>query len=136
VPGRAAPRNQGISPVLNCLCAQDDLEPVLRRFAEAQTAGALRFNTELTEFRQDADGVDVVITDRVTGNETPVRAQYVIAADGNQSRIRRGPACGWRASKRSTTASTFCSTPICGRGPNSGRRRSILSSSPIYAPPS
>jgi putative polyketide hydroxylase len=90
VPGRAAPGNQGISPVLNCLCAQDDLEPVLRRFAEAQKAGELRFNTELTEFRQDGDSVDAVIADRVTGTETPVRAQYVIAADGNQSRIRRG----------------------------------------------
>lgn len=89
VPGRAAPRNQGISPVLNCLCAQDDLEPVLRRFAEAQPLGELRFNVELMEFRQDETGVDARITDRVTGTETAVRAEYVIAADGNQSRIRR-----------------------------------------------
>jgi 2-polyprenyl-6-methoxyphenol hydroxylase-like FAD-dependent oxidoreductase len=89
VPGRAAPRNQGISPVLNCLCAQDDLEPVLRRFAEAQPLGELHFDTELIEFHQDAAALDAVITDRLTGAATPIRAEYVIAADGNQSRIRR-----------------------------------------------
>src|SRR5918997_4397365 len=33
VPGRMAPTNRAASPVLNCLCAQNDLEPVLRRFA-------------------------------------------------------------------------------------------------------
>jgi 2-polyprenyl-6-methoxyphenol hydroxylase-like FAD-dependent oxidoreductase len=38
VPGRATPGNMAVTPVRNCLCAQDDLEPVLRRFAEA--AGA------------------------------------------------------------------------------------------------
>src|SRR6185312_17114274 len=35
IPGRMAAANRGASPVMNCLCAQDDLEPVLRRFAEA-----------------------------------------------------------------------------------------------------
>src|SRR5262245_52702290 len=44
VPGRASPKNMAATPVLNCLCAQDDLEPVLRRFAEAQGPGELRFN--------------------------------------------------------------------------------------------
>jgi putative polyketide hydroxylase len=89
IPGRATPKNQAMTPVLNCLCAQDDLEPVLRRFAEAQAPGELRFNTELTDIRQDADGVDAVVIDRLTGAETTVHARYVIAADGAQSRIRR-----------------------------------------------
>ena len=89
VPGRASPRNQGMSPVANCLCAQDDLEPVLRRFAEAQAPAELRFDTEFLSVTQDADGVDAVLLDRRTGVESSVRAQYVIAADGNQSRIRR-----------------------------------------------
>ena len=31
VPGRMAPANRTAAAVLNCLCAQDDLEPVLRR---------------------------------------------------------------------------------------------------------
>jgi 2-polyprenyl-6-methoxyphenol hydroxylase-like FAD-dependent oxidoreductase len=89
VPGRATPKNMLASPMLNCLCAQDDLEPVLRRFAEAQQRGELRFNAELSSVTQDEHGVDAVLTDRVTGDTTKVRAGYVIAADGAKSAIRR-----------------------------------------------
>ena len=89
IPGRSKPENQAASPVRNCLCAQDYLEPVLRAFAERQGRAALRFNTELTAFTQDATGVTATLTDRVAGGETRVHAQYVIAADGAQSRIRR-----------------------------------------------
>ena len=34
VPWRSGPQSTAVSPVRNCLCAQDDLEPVLRAFAE------------------------------------------------------------------------------------------------------
>ena len=89
IPGRASPKNQAMTPVSNCLCAQDDLEPVLRRFAEEAGPGTLRFNAELTDLRQHSAAVEATMTDRLTGAETAVRAQYVIAADGAQSRIRR-----------------------------------------------
>jgi 2-polyprenyl-6-methoxyphenol hydroxylase-like FAD-dependent oxidoreductase len=89
VPGRMAPANRGASPVLNCLCAQDDLEPVLRRFAEAETAAELRFDTEMTAVEQDAAGVTATLADRVAGREETVRAEYLIGADGAQSRVRR-----------------------------------------------
>src|SRR3979409_2417582 len=39
VPGRATAKNMAATPVKNCLCAQDDLEPVIRRFAESAGAG-------------------------------------------------------------------------------------------------
>jgi 2-polyprenyl-6-methoxyphenol hydroxylase-like FAD-dependent oxidoreductase len=89
VPGRANPKNIGHSPVRNCLCAQDDLEPVLRRFAEDAGPGGLRFNTELTGVSYGPDGVSGTLTDRVTGAETPVRARYLISAEGAQSSMRR-----------------------------------------------
>src|SRR5215831_15794378 len=89
VPGRMSAANRGASPVLNCLCAQDDLEPVLRRIAEARPEAALRFNTEMTAVVQDEDGVAATLTDRVSGAEMTVRARYLIAADGAQSRVRR-----------------------------------------------
>jgi 2-polyprenyl-6-methoxyphenol hydroxylase-like FAD-dependent oxidoreductase len=89
VPGRMSPANRAATAVPNCLCAQDDLEPVLRRFAEAEPLAELRFNTELIQAWQDADCVAAVLADRVSGTETLVRAQYLIAADGAQSRIRR-----------------------------------------------
>ena len=89
VPGRATPENMAVTPTTNCLCAQDDLEPVLRRFAEAAAPDGLRFSTELTSVRHDAGSVTGVLTDRATGAETPVRARYLVAADGAQSRARR-----------------------------------------------
>ena len=67
----------------------DDCRDVLRAHAEKSSLAALRFDTELTAFEQDADGVTVTLVDRVGGTETRVRTQYVIAADGAQSRIRR-----------------------------------------------
>jgi putative polyketide hydroxylase len=89
VPGRATAKNMAVTPVKNCLCAQDDLEPVMRRYAEAAGAGELRFNTELTSFTQGDGGVTGILTDRVTGEQTPFKARYLIAAEGAQSRVRR-----------------------------------------------
>ena len=89
VPGRATAKNMAATPVKNCLCAQDDLEPVIRRFAESAGPGTLRFNTELTSFSQKSGGVTGVLTDRMTGEETPFTARYLIAAEGAQSRVRR-----------------------------------------------
>ena len=53
VPWRAGPESLAVSPVRNCLCAQDDLEPVLRAFAERQGPGELRFNTEVSACVED-----------------------------------------------------------------------------------
>jgi putative polyketide hydroxylase len=89
VPGRATAKNMAVTPVRNCLCAQDDLEPVIRRFADAVGPGELRFNTELTSFSQRPGAVTGTLTDRTTGAETPFTARYLIAAEGAQSRVRR-----------------------------------------------
>jgi 2-polyprenyl-6-methoxyphenol hydroxylase-like FAD-dependent oxidoreductase len=72
-----------ISPVTAALCAQDDLEPVLRRHAEALAPGTLRFGAELTAFAQDADGVTATL-----GTGERVRARWMIAADGARGRVR------------------------------------------------
>ena len=71
VPFGQSARRAEITPVRACLCAQDYLEPVLRRCAERQPPGELRFNTELTSVRADADLVTGTLTDRVSGAETP-----------------------------------------------------------------
>ena len=54
VPWGRSERSTDVSPVRACLCAQDYLEPVLRRCAERQAPGELRFGTELKGFTQDA----------------------------------------------------------------------------------
>ena len=89
VPWRASQQAATVSPVRNCLCAQDDLEPVLRTFAEQQGTGDLKFSTEAVAFEQEADGVTVALEDHGGGEKESVCATYVIAADGAQSRIRR-----------------------------------------------
>jgi putative polyketide hydroxylase len=86
VPWRSRPEALQTSPVLRCLCAQDDLEPVLRAHAASLPAGELRFGTELIDFQQDAEHVTATL--REGGGGTRVRARYLIAADGARSRVR------------------------------------------------
>lgn len=90
VPRRSNTFGNSPSAVRHCLCAQDDLEPVLRHYAEALAPGTIAFGTELMHFEQDAAGVTATVRD--AGDETRIRAQYLIAADGARSRVR--PALG------------------------------------------
>lgn len=87
-PGRATPAGQAVSPVANCGCSQDVLEPVLRRHAEALAPGGIKFNTELCDLRQDAGGVTGSLQDHVSGETNPFRARYVVGADGTRSFVR------------------------------------------------
>jgi 2-polyprenyl-6-methoxyphenol hydroxylase-like FAD-dependent oxidoreductase len=50
--------------------------------------GRVRFRTELVSFEQDADGVTALLRHRDTGEETTIRARYLVAADGGRSPIR------------------------------------------------
>ena len=75
------------SPTVRLFINQDALEPILR--ARAEELGArLRYRAECTSLEQDADGVTAVIRDLPNGSESFVRAQYVVAADGNRSPVR------------------------------------------------
>ena len=94
-PGRGSAANQALSIAGNCGCSQDILEPVLRRRAETAGAGRLRFGTALRELSCDADGVTATIED-AEGRGEQVRARYLIAADGSQSRIRQQLGIGRR----------------------------------------
>ena len=85
-PARSRAEAMAITPVARCLCAQDDLEPVLRSHAESLRPGGVEFGAELLAFEQDADGVTATV--RADNTETRVRARYLIAADGARSRVR------------------------------------------------
>jgi putative polyketide hydroxylase len=87
-PGSRSAGTRDVSPTFNGSCAQDLLEPILRRHAEAGI-GSLRFATQMTELRHDAEGASGMLVDSSTGEATPFRARYVIAADGAQSSLRR-----------------------------------------------
>ncbi|MFH8221421.1 FAD-dependent oxidoreductase [Streptomyces sp. NPDC018057] len=76
------------SPTGWCLCSQNDLEPVLLDSARA-LGGDLRYSHELETFEQDADGVTATVRDRATDERYTVRADYLVAADGPRSPVRR-----------------------------------------------
>ena len=71
VPGGATAQNMAVTPVRNCLCAQDYLEPVLRAFAERLEPGELRFNAEVTAVEQDGRAVTATLTDRGAARGPP-----------------------------------------------------------------
>ena len=82
--------NEGVeqfSPTVRCFIDQDALEPILRERA-VELGAEIRNRTELASFEQDDDGVTATVVDLESGRESTVRAQYMVAADGNRSPVR------------------------------------------------
>ncbi len=80
------------SPVTALRCPQDVTESALRQRAETHDVANLHYGFELTDFAQDVEGVTATIVARDGGATSTIRAQYLIAADGNDSTVRA--ACG------------------------------------------
>jgi 2,4-dichlorophenol 6-monooxygenase len=74
------------SPCLTVDIPQTYLEPILVKNATVRGTQT-RFSTEYLSLTQDADGVEVLVRDRLTGQEYPIRARYVIGADGARSKV-------------------------------------------------
>ncbi|WP_245716757.1 FAD-dependent monooxygenase [Nocardia mikamii] len=75
-----------ITPASACLCAQDQLEPVLRDLARARGCD-IRFGVECVDIAEDDAGLTATLR---TGPERvdTVRASYLVAADGARSPLR------------------------------------------------
>lgn len=78
---------QHLSPTSMCVADQDRVEPIVRRHAE-RLGAQLRFHTELIGFDDTPDGIEARLRDRTTGEESGIRASYMIAADGASSPVR------------------------------------------------
>jgi 2-polyprenyl-6-methoxyphenol hydroxylase-like FAD-dependent oxidoreductase len=79
---------EAVSPSRRLFVAQDALEPLLR--ARAEELGAeLAYATEATITGHDADGVTLQLRGRHDGTQRTVHADWVVAADGSRSPIRR-----------------------------------------------
>jgi 2,4-dichlorophenol 6-monooxygenase len=74
------------SPCLIVDIPQTYLEPILVKNAAARGTQT-RFSTEYVSCTQDADGVTVQVRDRLTGVVYPIRAGYLIGADGARSQV-------------------------------------------------
>ncbi|MFF0862582.1 FAD-dependent monooxygenase [Nonomuraea sp. NPDC003560] len=75
-----------LTPVPRVGAPQSEVERVLRAYAD-ELGADLRFSTELISLDQDDDGVTAVIR-AADGEESVVRADYVVAADGHRSPLR------------------------------------------------
>ncbi|MEW2404045.1 FAD-dependent monooxygenase [Streptomyces sp. NPDC046862] len=73
------------SPVIGVVTSQDRLEPTLLAAAQAP----MRFGVELVDLAEEAEGVVALLFDHRSGEETRVRARYVLAADGANSTVRQ-----------------------------------------------
>jgi 2,4-dichlorophenol 6-monooxygenase len=74
------------SPTTICDLPQNLLEPIL--FGRACERGTrARFDTEYLAHEQDAEGVTATVRDRLTGETYPIRAKYLIGADGGRSKV-------------------------------------------------
>ena len=83
------PIAEGLSPELyGRYCPQSKLEPIL--LDETRRLGSeVRYHTELTSFTQSDTGVVATIKDLGTGATSDVVADYLVAADGTHSPVRR-----------------------------------------------
>ncbi|KAJ6495453.1 FAD-binding monooxygenase-like protein [Mycena sanguinolenta] len=77
-----------ISPVAGTFVTQDVIEPLLVDAAR-ENGGEVRFYTECVGVEQDEEGVTATLRDRESGGTESIRAQYLIAADGANSPIRK-----------------------------------------------
>lgn len=84
----AWPSVESLSPTNPATCDQHILEPILRTHAK-RLGAAVHFNTELLSFEQDEGCVNAVIHHRTMEKKEHVIADYMIAADGAQSTVRK-----------------------------------------------
>jgi 2,4-dichlorophenol 6-monooxygenase len=79
-------RHRIASPTTMVDLPQNLLEPILFGAACARGTRA-RLSTEYLSLTQDADGVTATVKDRVSGETYPIRARYLIGADGGHSKV-------------------------------------------------
>ena len=82
--------NQGVddvSPMRRLFMPQQVLEPIIKDRA-SELGSEFLYSNEVTEFKQDADGVSITAAHVDTGEKRHFRAQYLISCDGNRSPVR------------------------------------------------
>ena len=78
---------EGFSPTVRVFINQDALEPIIRERA-LELGATVRNRAEVVAIDQDDDGATVTVRDLDSGDESRVRARYVVAADGSRSPTR------------------------------------------------
>ena len=77
------------SPYYKTQIGQQAVEPVLLKFAQAQSGVALRHGTRFAGFTDHGSDVESRIIDLADGRVETVRSRYLVACDGGTSAIRK-----------------------------------------------
>ncbi len=77
------------SPIQASLVSQDHVEDSLYTAILSNGNSEVQFEKEFVDFKEDDNGVVVQLLDRKTNQTVFVKAQYLIAADGAHSMIRK-----------------------------------------------
>ena len=67
---------------------QYTVEAVLKERASASPSVALKFDTELIDFKESDSRVSARLRSSITGSESVIRAKYLVGADGARSAVR------------------------------------------------
>ena len=76
------------SPTMPVMTCQDYVEDILLGEARPDERIELRYRTEAIDVAQDGNGTTVVVRNLDSGNESTVRADYIIGTDGPHSFVR------------------------------------------------
>ncbi len=88
--GRTMPEpNVGHSPCWKIIQSQDTVEEELLDHVNKSRVGRILFNQEFLHFDESGNSIAVTSRDMRTGETTTWQAQYLIAADGATSAVRR-----------------------------------------------
>src|SRR4051795_1412641 len=86
---------EGFSPTVRVFINQDALEPIIRERA-LELGATVRNRAEVVAIEQDDEGATATVRDLDSGDESTVRARYVVAADGSRSPTRGRLGIGMR----------------------------------------
>jgi 2-polyprenyl-6-methoxyphenol hydroxylase-like FAD-dependent oxidoreductase len=87
IPGLNVGVDDMLTPIRRMFINQPGLERILRKRAH-EVGAAVRDGCELAGFEQDADGVTATVRDVNSGEQSQIRARYLIGADGAHSKVR------------------------------------------------
>src|SRR5262245_27415444 len=87
IPGLNVGVDDTLTPIRRMFINLPSLERILRRRTE-EVGAEVRAGGELVGFTQDAGGVTATVKDSESGEETGIRADYLIGADGAHSKVR------------------------------------------------
>lgn len=76
------------SPQRRERCPQNMFDPVLQKFAKAQSSVDLRYQHRFLSFEQDDSGVTSRLLNLASGEELNVRSRFLVGCDGGKSAVR------------------------------------------------